>query len=67
MGGQNWTQGYEKQFKQVHGYDLISFLPLYAGRFVDSADTSDAVCWDIRRYNSHLMTENYFGYFTELC
>ncbi|MFC1761766.1 glycosyl hydrolase [Planctomycetota bacterium] len=67
VGGQNWTQGYEDLFKEQHGYDLIPFLPLYAGRFVDNAATSEDVCWDIRRFNSHLMTENYFAYFTELC
>lgn len=67
VGGQNWTRGYPRLFKEHHGYDLIRFLPLYAGRFVDSAETSDDVLWDIRRFNSHLMTENYFGYFTELC
>jgi len=67
VGGQNWTQGYPSLFEKQHGYDLIPFLPLYAGRFVDSAKTSDAVLWDVRRFNSHLMTENYFGYFTELC
>ncbi|TWU33203.1 glycosyl hydrolase [Novipirellula artificiosorum] len=67
VGGQNWTRGYEDQFQQAHGYELIPFLPLYAGRFVDSAETSDDVCWDIRRFNSKLMTDNYFGHFTERC
>ncbi|WP_298763520.1 glycosyl hydrolase [uncultured Polaribacter sp.] len=66
MGGQNWTFDYDKIFKDRFGYDLISFLPIYAGRFVESAAASEAVTYDIRKLNSELMVENYFGYFTEL-
>lgn len=67
VGSQNWTEGYENQFKDHFGYDIIDFLPLYAGRFVDDAETTERVLWDIRNFNSQLMTENYFDYFTELC
>ena len=67
MGGQNWTKGYNEIFKQKKGYNIIDFLPLYAGRFVESAETSDAVLWDIRDLNGELMADNYFGYFAELC
>ena len=67
MGGQNWTEDYADMFAQNTGYDLTNFLPLYAGRFVGSEKNSDDVLWDIRRFNCHLMSENYFGYFAELC
>ena len=67
MGGQNWTDGYETVFKERNGYELTKFLPVYAGRFVEDAATTDAVLWDIRNLSSDLMTENYYGYFTELC
>ena len=67
MGGQNWTNGYEQLFSEKYSYNIINFLPLYAGRFVKSAEVSDAVLWDVRQFNCHLMTENYFGYFAELC
>lgn len=67
MGGQNWTNGYAQMFQEKYGYSLIDFLPLYAGRFVESAGASDAVLWDLRQFNCHLMAENYFGYFAELC
>ncbi len=66
VGGQNWTKDYELQFKAEHGYDIINFLPLYAGRYVDNADTTERVLWDIRNFNSKLMCENYFDYATEL-
>ncbi|WP_158837340.1 glycosyl hydrolase [Polaribacter sp. L3A8] len=67
VGGQNWTKNYEQAFKKELGYDLVSFLPLYAGKYVDNKDTSDQVLWDIRNFNSKMITDNYFDYFTELC
>jgi len=67
MGGQNWTKGYSQLFEQEKGYNILKFLPLYAGRFVENAETSDKVLWDLRDVNCRLMDENYFAYFAELC
>lgn len=67
MGGQNWTNDFETIFKDTKGYDLTSFLPLFSGRFVESAESTEAVCSDLREVICNLMTENYYGYFTELC
>ena len=66
MGGQNWTHHYLELFEEKYNYNLISFLPMYAGRFVESPASCLAVSYDIRKQNSDLMVENYFGYFTEL-
>ncbi|MFK7937466.1 MAG: glycosyl hydrolase, partial [Saprospiraceae bacterium] len=67
MGGQNWTDDFATGFQAEYGYNIIAFLPLIAGRYVDNAATSTAVLSDYRKYISDLMTENYFGYFAELC
>lgn len=67
VGGQNWTSGYEKYFKERYDYDLLQYLPLYTGLVIDSPETSERILSDIRRLNSNLITENYFKYFTELC
>lgn len=67
MGGQNWTNNLDSIFMAKKGYDLIEFLPLVAGRFMESAETSEAVLSDYRAVISNLMTENYFACFTELC
>ena len=67
MGGQNWTDDFETIFRQAHGYDLRPFLPLVAGRFVESAIASEAVLDDYRGLVCDLMTKNYFAYFQELC
>jgi len=66
VGAQNWTTGYDALFSDAKGYDLISFLPLFAGRFVDSAEVSERVTWDMRAVSNELMRDNYYGYFTEL-
>ncbi|GAA4291025.1 hypothetical protein GCM10023163_05690 [Aestuariibaculum suncheonense] len=66
VGGQNWTDGYEAIFLETYGHSLIPFLPVYAGRMVESAQATDAVLWEIRKLNSDLITENYFGEFTKL-
>ncbi|SNR65954.1 F5/8 type C domain-containing protein [Lutibacter agarilyticus] len=67
VGGQNWTLGYENYFKEHFGYDIMDFLPLYAGRYVENTDTTERVLWDMRNFTSKMMTDNYFDYFTELC
>ncbi|WP_445736592.1 glycosyl hydrolase [Mariniflexile sp.] len=66
VGGQNWTDDYETYFNETYGHSLISFLPIYAGRIVESAKATDDVLWEVRQLNSHLITENYFGEFTKL-
>lgn len=66
-GLQNWTDGLDAVFKQKYGYDLVQFLPLFTGRFVESAKASDAVLSDFRKLTCDLVAENYYGYFSELC
>jgi len=66
MGGQNWTDGFGESFKQHYGYDLTLYFPLFGGRFVTDAETSENVLYDLREHIARLFTENYFGYFTEL-
>ncbi len=66
VGSQNWTKGFENIFKTNYHYDIIPFLPLFAGRFVESAKSSEAITDDLRNLYSKLMCENYFAYFQEL-
>jgi hypothetical protein len=67
MGGQNWTRNFEEIFMTRKGYDIISFLPLFAGRYIESTDVTADVVYDLNDLYCNLMTENYFRYFTELC
>jgi len=67
MGGQTWTDGFETTFKREKGYDIIPFLPLFAGKYIESPKLIEDVAWDLNKLYCDLMTKNYFDYFTELC
>ena len=67
VGPQNWTDGMEQLFEERFGYDFTPFLLMYAGKYVENNDTTDAVFWDMKQLVNDLMVTNYFDYFTELC
>ena len=61
VGMQNWTPGFEREFSARNGYALLPYLPAMTGRIVGSADTTDRVLWDVRRTQSDLMADHYYG------
>lgn len=67
MGGQNWTDNFESIFKNKKGYDIIPFLPLLVGKYMDDIRTIENVMSDFRDVCCDLMKENYFEYFVKLC
>ncbi|MEI6607061.1 MAG: glycosyl hydrolase [Verrucomicrobiota bacterium] len=60
-GAQNWTDGFDKEFKKRTGYDPIKLLPVMTGRVIDSAKASDQFLWDLRRNVADMIGENYVG------
>ena len=66
VGGQNWTAGYETMFEEEHGVDLVRWLPIFAGRFVSSGHETSAMFDRVRRFNTTLTHENYYGEFARL-
>lgn len=67
VGPQNWTDDMENIFEEKFNYDFVTFLPLFAGRYIEDIETIEGVFWDMKRLVSDLMVTNYFDYFTELC
>jgi hypothetical protein len=67
VGGQNWTPKFREEFAKRRGYDPIPFLPVVAGRVVQSAEATERFRWDMRQTISDLFAENYYGRFQELC
>lgn len=65
-GAQNWTARMREEFQQRRGYDLLSFLPVFSGRVVDSVEISERFLYDLRRTISDLIEENYAGRLREL-
>ncbi|VGO12681.1 hypothetical protein PDESU_01234 [Pontiella desulfatans] len=66
-GQQNWTKGFDEEFKKRMGYDFINHLPAVTGRVVNNLDYTERFLWDFRQVIADLWTENYFGHFAEMC
>ena len=67
VGSQNWTRGLEAEFKARQGYDLVPYLPVFAGYVVDGVAESERVLRDFRRVVADLVAENYAGTFAKKC
>ena len=66
VGSQNWTPKFREEFERLRGYDLRPFLPVMAGRVVDSLEISERFLWDVRMTINELLLENYAGHFHTL-
>jgi hypothetical protein len=60
-GPQNWTDDLLEQFRQRRGYDALPWLPVLAGRVIESAAASDRFLWDFRKTLGDLMAEAHYG------
>ena len=66
-GIQNWTDGFDEEFRKRCGYSIYPFLPVLAdGRVVDSYIKSNAFLRDMRKTVSELMAEHYWAVMYEL-
>jgi len=60
-GSQNWTDHMIDQFKKLRGYDPVPWMPVLAGRIVDSAEASDGFLWDFRKTIADLIANEHYG------
>jgi hypothetical protein len=60
-GAQNWTDDMIAQFKQRRGYDPLPWLPVLAGRVVESSEASDRFLWDLRKTIADLTADEHYG------
>ncbi|KJF43511.1 glycosyl hydrolase [Draconibacterium sediminis] len=67
VGMTNWTDGFDREFKRLRGYDCSLYLPALAGYYVESGEISERFLWDFRRTIGDLIAENYYGYFRNKC
>ncbi len=67
IGCQNWTQGFEEEFRRRAGYSIRPFLPVLAGFVVKDAATSEKFLADYRQTISELFSENYAGALQAKC
>ncbi len=57
--GQNWTEGFADEFRKRRGYDLRPWLPVLAGRAVESAEKTERFLWDLRQTVSEVTLARY--------
>lgn len=61
MGSQNWTDGFAQRFQEKYGYSPITYLPVFSGRIVNSAEESERFLWDLRRMVADDVAYGYVG------
>src|SRR2546422_7958886 len=64
-GSQNWTDNMLAQFKKLRGYDATPWLPVLAGRIVESSESSDRFLWDFRKTIADLIANEHYGQLEE--
>jgi hypothetical protein len=66
LGGVNWTNGFRGEFQARRGYDPLPYLPVIAGRILDSRDTSNRFLNDVRRTVADLVIDHHYRPFAEM-
>jgi len=61
----NWTPTLREAFRNRRGYDLLPYLPVIAGRIVDSRAVSNRFLNDFRRTMGDLAIDNHYALFKE--
>jgi len=65
-GGQSWTPRLPEEFMQHCGYDILPWLPVFAGRTIVSAAATEHFLEDYARTGQDLVAHNYYGRLSEL-
>ena len=61
----NWTPLFRDEFQKRHGYDLLPWLPVLAGRIVNSREESDRFLFDYRQTLGDLAIDNHYKLFRD--
>jgi len=61
----NWTPTLPVEFQRRHGYDLRPWLPVLAGRIVNSRPESDRFLFDYRQTLGDLAIDNHYRLFRD--
>ena len=62
----NWTPTLREEFRARRGYELVPFLPVIAGRIVDSRPVSNRFLHDFRKTMGDLAVDNHYRPFSEV-
>jgi len=62
-GGMNWSDVFREEFKARRGYDPVPYLPIVAGKIVESRDVSNRFLADFRKTIADCVCENHYATF----
>jgi len=65
-GGQNWTLGFEEEFRKRRGYDITPWLPVLTGHAIDTKENTERFLWDLRKTVSEVTLDNFIIRLKEL-
>lgn len=65
-GTANWTDNMISEFNNRNGYDIRKWVPVLAGRIVESAEASDKFLWDFRVTLGEMVAEYHYDNLTEI-
>ena len=65
-GSQNWTRRFPEFFKGINGYDVLPWLPVYAGKCIGSVTDTENFLRDLRETFASLVDKNFYGKMREL-
>ncbi|MDP4290020.1 MAG: glycosyl hydrolase [Bacteroidota bacterium] len=66
MGNVGWTNNFANEFKKFRGYDLTPYLPVLAGRVVESVEQSDRFLYDYRKTIGDCIAAYHYQLFSDL-
>jgi alpha-L-rhamnosidase len=66
LGGTNWTGRFRDEFRRRRGYDPLPYLPVVAGRILESRDASNRFLNDLRRTVGDLLISQHYTPFAEM-
>jgi hypothetical protein len=66
LGATNWTPVMAKAFAEANGYDMRNYLPVIAGKIIESHAISDRFLYDFRRTIADLIRKNHYQRFRDL-
>lgn len=62
----SWTKNFPAEFKKYRGYDIQKYMPVLAGRIVESRNESDRFLHDFRKTIGDCVTDYHYRLFYEL-
>ena len=65
-GTANWTDDMVAQFTKRRGYDPRPWMPVLAGRVIESSQDSDRFLWDFRKTLGELLAENHYDQINDI-